>query len=114
LIRAVFWEEEGRWRGFELKGHAGYRPEGRDIVCAAVSSLAQTVALGLLHHLPGGLRLKKKKGYLRCFLSLESMGEEDRIRAQTLLTTLFLGLEAISRDYGKYVRIKRKSFKGKG
>lgn len=31
----------------DVKGHAGYAPHGRDIVCAAVSAILQTAVLGL-------------------------------------------------------------------
>lgn len=33
--------------GLELRGHAGYAPAGADIVCAAVSILAETLARSL-------------------------------------------------------------------
>lgn len=31
----------------EVKGHANYAPHGKDIVCAGISAIVQTCALGL-------------------------------------------------------------------
>lgn len=31
----------------DIKGHAGYAPHGQDIVCAAISAIAQTAVLGI-------------------------------------------------------------------
>lgn len=39
--------EAGELVGLEAQGHAGFAPRGRDIVCAAVSVLVQTLELGM-------------------------------------------------------------------
>ena len=40
MIRVKFYRKEGRFFGFQLKGHAGYAEPGEDILCSAVSALA--------------------------------------------------------------------------
>ncbi|MBR1673124.1 MAG: ribosomal-processing cysteine protease Prp [Fretibacterium sp.] len=42
----LYWEG-GRLRGVESRGHSGFADKGRDIVCAAVSSLLHALLLGL-------------------------------------------------------------------
>ena len=42
MIRAVLYQAGGQLTGFSVRGHAGYAPEGSDIVCAAVSVLTTT------------------------------------------------------------------------
>ncbi|TLM99480.1 ribosomal-processing cysteine protease Prp, partial [bacterium] len=37
----------GKITGFTLEGHARVAPHGEDLVCAAVSMMAQSVLLGL-------------------------------------------------------------------
>ncbi|MDO4863843.1 MAG: ribosomal-processing cysteine protease Prp [Ruminococcus sp.] len=44
MIRAEFLQSEGRYKGFRVKGHAGYADRGQDIVCAAVSSAVMLTA----------------------------------------------------------------------
>ncbi|MBR2530035.1 MAG: ribosomal-processing cysteine protease Prp [Lachnospiraceae bacterium] len=44
MIRAEFLQSEGKYRGFRVKGHAGYAESGQDIVCASVSSAVMLAA----------------------------------------------------------------------
>ena len=44
MIRAEFLQSEGKYRGFRVKGHAGYAESGQDIVCAAVTSACMLAA----------------------------------------------------------------------
>lgn len=41
MIRAEFYESQGKLKGFSISGHAGYAENGYDIVCAAVSSAVE-------------------------------------------------------------------------
>ena len=47
--------------GYTVKGHADYDKEGRDIVCSAISSLTQTIAIALNKECRQILITKKKK-----------------------------------------------------
>lgn len=42
-------------------GHAGYAPQGKDLLCASVSSMAQMLEIGM-HLLPQKPKVKKKNG----------------------------------------------------
>ena len=42
MIEINVLRKEGELTGYEVKGHAEYADEGEDIVCAAISVLAQT------------------------------------------------------------------------
>lgn len=44
MIRAEFYESQGKLKGFSINGHAGYAENGFDIVCAAVSSAVELTA----------------------------------------------------------------------
>ncbi len=44
MIRAEFYESQGKLKGFSISGHAGYAENGFDIVCAAVSSAVELTA----------------------------------------------------------------------
>lgn len=47
MIKAQFTcDGEARFFAVTVKGHAGYAPHGQDIVCAAVSALAQSLPFG--------------------------------------------------------------------
>ncbi|MDO5737693.1 MAG: ribosomal-processing cysteine protease Prp [Eubacteriales bacterium] len=42
MISCCFYEVDGRLEAFEILGHAGYAEYGNDVICAAISTLAQT------------------------------------------------------------------------
>jgi len=46
MIR-LFIKEEGKYKGIMITGHAEYAEHGKDIVCAAVSTIFQLCAMGL-------------------------------------------------------------------
>ena len=92
--------------GFQIKGHAGFAKKGKDIVCSAVSALAQTAVIGL------GEYLQKSSfeysinddGYLECMLK-NSLTTEENKAAQIILKTMYLGIESIAESYASHVRI---------
>ena len=43
MIKVVFYKSGMRYYGFDVSGHAGYDDSGKDIVCAAVSSMTMLV-----------------------------------------------------------------------
>ena len=49
MIEIKYYEKNGRY-AISAKGHAGYAPEGQDIVCAAVSGLLQSLGNYILDH----------------------------------------------------------------
>lgn len=67
------------YRGLELDGHAGEHPRGENLLCAAATTLVQTLILGLKDEL--GLELavsSDRSGYL----SLELESNPDRAQQE--------------------------------
>ena len=83
--------------GFDIFGHAGYSEAGSDIVCAAVSALAQTALLGLLDHDAQHVQYDMEEG------SLSVRVMKGGIVTQAILRTMELGLTEISKQYSEYV-----------
>ncbi|MCE5284293.1 MAG: ribosomal-processing cysteine protease Prp [Pelosinus sp.] len=86
--------------GFVITGHANAAPHGKDIICAAVSILAQTAVYGLERHLKREISLDIAEGKL----SLELNGNPDELTS-AILETAFIGLQEIAKEYPKRVRI---------
>ena len=89
-------DEQQRYSGFCISGHAESADEGYDLVCAAVAVLAQTAFLGLCHY---GKKpaYEQREGYFSIRLA------EQNETTQVILETMVLGLEEIVRQYGQYV-----------
>ena len=82
-----------------IKGHAGYGEPGKDIVCAGISTLAQTLIASIeeltedeIHYIikPGTVDIKHGT------LSRE---------AQLLVKSFFVGVQMIADEYPENVRI---------
>ena len=102
MIR-VHWQRKGDCLiGFRVTGHAGYAEHGQDIVCAAVSALAQTAVIALERLTEGDIAVNVQEGSLEC--QLGGAGEHGS-RAWVILESMRLGLQEIATHYPKYVRI---------
>lgn len=93
---------QGRVIFFQVTGHAEYAEFGKDVVCGAVSALAQTAILGLEEVAGISPEVEINEGSLICMLSA---GEAANDRGQAILETVILGLKEIEQDYGDYLRV---------
>ena len=101
MIEIVLKQKGNRISGFSVKGHSNLDKKGKDIVCAAVSSLTETAILGLGNHLKRDVEYKVDSGDL--FVNL--LDEPDEL-TDAVLQTMLLGLREIERLYPKIVEIK--------
>lgn len=97
-------------KGFIVKGHADYAPEGQDIVCAGVSAITQTALIGLLKHLENKPSYKIDKGNLEVFLA-DDIGDKDFDKAQIILSTMLAGLQSLQESYSEFVEIEMRRCK---
>lgn len=74
--------------GFEISGHSGYAEEGSDIVCSAISTLSQSICVGLdnVLNLKPVIEINDKKACLKCLLP-KGLEIEQNEKAQVLLKT---------------------------
>ncbi|NPV90199.1 MAG: ribosomal-processing cysteine protease Prp [Firmicutes bacterium] len=89
-----------------VQGHSGYAARGEDIVCAGVSTLAQSAVLGMERFLPEAFGYRVEGGFLKIEVP-EAIGSEDRRSASVILETAMLGIEQIARKYPKNIKIVR-------
>jgi len=102
-----FFKNNNVFIGFECSGHSGYAKAGKDIVCAAISSLTQSVVLGLQDVCYIGIRMTidNSQGYIKVIIPSDT--EERKIRdAQILLETLYLTIKDLQNGYSKYISME--------
>lgn len=92
------------WSGFRIEGHAGYAESGSDIVCAAVTALAETALLGLERVARIKPLVERRHGFLSCRLP-RSAAPRSAEAARIILDTMALGLRDIERDYAGRIRV---------
>jgi uncharacterized protein YsxB (DUF464 family) len=105
MIKIVIYKaREGSIAGFKVTGHAGYDSHGRDIVCSAVSVLAQTALLGLAKVAGAEVDYKIDEGFMTCSL-VKADSEKQRIMCEAILETMHEGFRSIQESYIKYIDI---------
>lgn len=83
-----------------VTGHAGYAEPGKDIVCAAVSTLLQTFIESVYMLTTDKLKCDMRAG--NALVRYRNLSRD----AQLLLDSFFIGIKEISVVYPDYVRIK--------
>ncbi len=107
MTKAVFFKKNDRIVRVECKGHTGYAEEGQDIVCAAVSAVMQSTALGVLK--VAGINAKYEVDERQARLALrlpDDMNDKQKNDAETLLQTCLLSVKDIAADYKQFVVVE--------
>jgi len=102
----------GYIRRFTAAGHSGYGRRGADIICAAVSAIAQTT-IGSLQDLAALTpEYRLEDGLIECLTpDPEDMAPEQYKIARTLVDAFALGCLQIQQSYGTtYVKVKEAIF----
>ena len=103
MIAVKLYYQEGTLTGIESRGHSGYSRRGSDIVCAAVSTLMQSLILGLedIANVSGlNVEADERVPIIRVTWPVS---EQERI---SLLTdTTASSLKQIAQENPKYVKI---------
>ncbi len=104
MIKAVFLKDsDAYYRGFSISGHAGYADSGKDIICAAVSTLSINTVNSIEAFTEDKFEasVDEKTGMLTC-----SFPEKISAESALLVDSLLLGLRGIEHDYTDHTYIK--------
>ncbi len=99
----VHWAKDNL-SGYEIKGHALYAEEGEDIVCAAISVLAQTGVFSLDRFTSMELEKDVDKGMLCCEIP-EDISQEEKNKAELIIKTVLVGMYETARAYPERIKI---------
>lgn len=82
-----------------VTGHAGHAPPGKDIVCAAVSTLVQTLAWSIEDLTEDKIEYEVSSEGTK--IQYENLSEKSKL----LVDSFFIGISEISREYPECVEI---------
>lgn len=85
--------------GISIKGHAGYGEPGKDIVCAGISTLAQTLIVSIEKLTIDQIQYDIKPGSVD--IKHGDLSED----AQLLVNSFFVGVRMIADEFPENVRI---------
>ena len=85
--------------GISIRGHANYAERGKDIVCAAVSALVQTMIQSIEELTADKIQYSMQPGTVD--IKFGNLSEQ----AQLLVDSFFVGLRLIADEYPENVAI---------
>jgi uncharacterized protein YsxB (DUF464 family) len=106
MIKAtIYLNQDEKYVGFDIEGHAGYAESGKDIICSAVSALSITTVNAIETFTEVNFNGDMDPDGSIHFRITSNLDE----KTQLLLSTLALGLTDISNEYGeKYLKVHYK------
>lgn len=89
----------------QVSGHAGSSVKGKDVICAAVSALSQTLVLSINRLLNVEQSVKIENGLLTSTVQrVTDAGEENKLKL--LIESFLIGILEIQREYPGRVKIE--------
>ena len=90
-----------RKNGFTIEGHANFAESGKDIVCAAVSTLAQVFVSSVEKLTNDEMEciISEKDGFFD--VEYKKLSE----KSNTLLASFFIGVEMIAEEYPENIKV---------
>lgn len=85
-----------------VSGHAEYAEPGKDIVCAAISTLTQVLIASVEELTAADIKHAVTSGYTDIVI------EESTERAQVLIDSFLLGCQMVAEQYPDYVRVTKR------
>jgi hypothetical protein len=106
----IFKGKNGLIEGYYISGHAGYAIKGKDIICAAVSALAQTILISLvevcsINEEEIDYFIDEEKGILSVNIP-KTIDKDTRNKAEIVFKTLEVGIKSIIENYPEYVTLE--------
>ena len=88
-----------RYNGLSIDGHANFAEQGKDIVCAAVSVLAQTLIASIEELTDDDVRSVIEHGHIE--LNYRNPSETSRV----LIDSFLIGCRMIESEYPEFVTL---------
>lgn len=107
MISVTLYEKDGNLKGFQVQGHSGYAKRGKDIICAAVSSLVITTANAIEKFTDDEKIVFTSEDGAVIIVKFKDIPGHD---AKLLMDSMIMGLKEISEKNG-YVKISVKEEK---
>ncbi|MDY0234675.1 MAG: ribosomal-processing cysteine protease Prp [Gudongella sp.] len=103
------YNKDGYFKGFQIAGHANYKPYGEDIVCSAVSILGYTTIRSLIDvvKVPEDkiqYTQDDESGFLE--LVIKNISNDKIKEVELIMKTFEVGIKSIIESYPKYITLE--------
>ena len=98
MIRVNYKNKDNFISEIEIIGHANYADFGKDIVCAAVSSIATTTINSIIALNENAISIENSDGYIKVIVN-------DNEMASILLNVMLNEFKELANDYPKNIKV---------
>ena len=103
-------KKNGKFTEIKAVGHTGYSEEGTDILCASVSTLIQSTALGLIKLVSKDVELYVNEITPEFKIIIPTnLSSSQYSQAELLIKSCLLGLEDLASGYPKNLKMEVKN-----
>ena len=106
MTNIVFYRKNGNIVRYKVSGHTGKAEFGKDVLCSAISTATQMIAVGLSEILNLEPEIIVDDGYFELKMKKEDINNE---KAQILLETGLKTLKEIVKNDKKFVKLEEKN-----
>ncbi|QNO13596.1 ribosomal-processing cysteine protease Prp [Alkalicella caledoniensis] len=104
MVKIKIFKKKDNYIGYQLKGHSKFASSGEDIVCAGISSLAQTTLIAIERLVVSDVEHNVDSGYLTVDYPM-NLNDEQKAKVNLLTEAMYLGLKEIENQYGKHIEV---------
>ena len=110
MTKVEITKKQNHIRQVVCDGHTMYGANGEDIVCAALSSVVQTAALGLMSVAGININLERdeNRGYLKMQIP-EGLSDVQAIQADAILETMLCGISDLYTGFSDFIELEVKN-----
>lgn len=104
MVNVTIFKKDINYVGYELTGHSEFADRGLDIVCAGISTLAQTTLIAISNLVTENVIYHVESGYLKVDYPRD-LNDKQRADVNLLTEAMNLGLREIEKQYVEHVQI---------
>lgn len=97
MVRVTFYRSRKALKGFRMEGHSGYAEQGRDIICASLSSAAYMTVNTITDVIGDRAEITVSPALMKLRV------DTDDERTLALLEGFRLHVEALSQEYPSFI-----------
>lgn len=92
-----------RKNGFKVRGHANYAEQGKDIVCAGISSVIESAFIVLEDYLIDENTIQYRDSGVSEFWVVSELEEKQKTMLDTVLAMITITAKSLEHQYQEYV-----------
>lgn len=105
MINILLTSKDDEFIKLKVYGHSMYDISGRDIVCAAVSIMVQSVIVGLKEVISSNFEYSIDEKHAYVMVDISRYDDDNKGKAQILFRTFKCTIDKLLLDYKKYIEM---------